>query len=67
MKDLEGLIRSINEANEEDKKEVHEVSNNLRKLADLFDQLLKEGITAEEVEEIMGKVFVVVIKLKGLI
>ena len=67
MKDLDELIAKIDEADEKDRYEMHELSNNLRKLADLFDEIIKEGISAEGIEEIMGKIFVIVIKLKGLI
>ena len=67
MKDLDDFIAKLDEADEEDRQEIRELSNNLRKLADLFDEIIKEGISAEEIEEIMGKIIVIVIKLKGLI
>ena len=67
MKDLDELIAKIDEADEKDIQEIHELSNNFRKLADLFDQLVKEGISVEEIEEILGKIIVIAIKLKGII
>ena len=67
MKDLDDFIAKLDEADEEDRQEIREHSNNLRKLANLLDEIIKEGISAEEIEEIMGKIIVIVIKLKGLI
>lgn len=67
MNTLNDLIASLDKANEKDIKEIHEFSNNLRKLADLFDLLVKEETTAEEIEEIMGKIIVIALKLNIII
>lgn len=67
MKNLDDLIASLERRDEEEIKEVHEASNNLRELADLFDQLVKEEISREEIERIIGKMIILVIKLDGII
>ena len=63
MYNLEKLIASLDKANEKDKQEIHELANDFRELGDLFDEIVKEGISAEEIETIIGKIIVKFMKI----
>ena len=64
MRCLDDLIASLDQANEKDIKEIHELANDFRELGDLFDEVVKEGISAEEIETIIGKIIVKFMKIK---
>ena len=64
MEGIDEFIKFLDEANEKDIQKIHEVSKNLRKLADLIDELTDPEKTEEDIENIFGKMVVLGIKLK---
>lgn len=64
MEEIDKFIKFLDEANEKDIQKIHEVSKNLRKLADLIDELADPEKTEEEIENIFGQMVVLGIKLK---
>ena len=67
MDKIEDMIKALDEADEEDRKKLKGVSNTLREFADSLDELVAEGKTPEEIEEIMGKLVIKFVKLQGLL
>ena len=64
MEGIDEFIKFLDEANEKDIQKIHDVSKNLRKLADLIDELADPEKTEEEIENIFGQMVVLGIKLK---
>ena len=64
MKGIDEFIKLLDEANEEDIQKLHETANNLRKFADLVDELTDLEKTDEEIENIIAKMVVIGMKLK---
>lgn len=67
MDKIEDLIKELDKADEEDRKKVKGISKTLREFADSLDELVAEGKTPEEIEEIMGKLVIKFVKLQGLL
>lgn len=67
MDKIEDMIKALNEADEEDRKKVKDISNALREMADSLDELVAEGKTAEEIETIVGKIIIKFVKIQGLL
>lgn len=63
---IDDYIKILDEANEKDIQEVHETSKNLRKLADLIDELVVPEKTNEEIENIIGQMLVIGMKLNKI-
>ena len=67
MEGIDDFIKFLDNANEKDIQKIHEVAKNLRKLADLIDELADPEKTEEEIENIFGQMVVLGIKLKKII
>ena len=64
MEGIDEFIKFLDDDNEKDIQKIHEVSKNLRKLADLIDKLTDPENTEEDIENIFGQMVVLGIKLK---
>lgn len=67
MDKIEDMIKDLNNIDEEEREKLHYYSRTLREIADHIDELAVEGKTPEEIEEIIGKLIIKIIKIKAFL